>query len=524
MLLFQLLKLCLLQVPRVLLVVLLGGCGTKSGIQRLSMQQLMLLYLLQNICTTDGGGRMFPAIELLTQSRSILWMRISLLLRLIIPSALFPLPILRSILIHLLTLCVVGRSSWLGGLLPILGSGIGTHFGGPIGAALGSYGGGLISRAFGLGDYKVKRNSLMGLGGQRGVSGVYGPPRVQNSLNGIRISHREFISDVKSTTTFENTVFRIQPGDQTVFPWLSQVALNFEQYRFHGLIFEYRATSADALNSTNTALGTVIMGTDYNVYADPFTNKQQMENNEYTTSTKPSNSMMHPIECHPRESQVDIRFTRTDVLPTQGDLRLYDVGNFQFATVGSQAEATIGELWCSYDIEFFKPQISVQPSAFSALIAPQGVTKTSPFGVSDPTYYTNSMEVFLNTGTQSIQIPPGVKGTVLIAFFVSLGTGSTTPSGFGLGQMTPDSNIGLVPGETSEAILQGSSLAENPGSDTVATNAFTWLVFLIDDPTQPTVIPAPTGNGTWNSGTPQSFLMITCMGEVDWVNIATLDS
>jgi hypothetical protein len=46
-------------------------------------------------------------------------------------------------------------------------------------------------------------------------------------------------------------------------------------------------------------------------------------------------------------------------LPEGADKQFYDLGLFQLATQGMQnAVGTIGELWCSYEVEFFKPQIS----------------------------------------------------------------------------------------------------------------------------------------------------------------------
>jgi hypothetical protein len=41
----------------------------------------------------------------------------------------------------------------------------------------------------------------------------------------------------------------------------------------HGLVFEYKSMSADALNSVNTALGQVIMSVQYDAANLPFVNK-----------------------------------------------------------------------------------------------------------------------------------------------------------------------------------------------------------------------------------------------------------
>jgi len=245
-----------------------------------------------------------------------------------------------------------GVGSALGGLAGtfIGGPGIGTM----IGSGLGGLAGDLLGHISGIGDYKVSyntlaRNSKMMLSGDS-------VPAVQNTHSGVRICHREFITDIQSSTSFVNTSFNINPGVEGTFPWLSAVAQNFQQYKLHGMIFSFVSTSADALNSTNTALGTVILGTNYNASQPAFLSKSQMENNEFTTSAKPSQNVMHLIECDPRQTLQEGKFyIRTGSLPANQDIKTYDVGLFQLATQGSQAVATIGELHVSYDIELMKP-------------------------------------------------------------------------------------------------------------------------------------------------------------------------
>lgn len=69
------------------------------------------------------------------------------------------------------------------------------------------------------------------------------------------------MSDVISSSAgvFNGLVYKINPGNPETFPWLSSIASNFEAYRIEGLVFEYKTMSADALNSTNTALGQIIL-------------------------------------------------------------------------------------------------------------------------------------------------------------------------------------------------------------------------------------------------------------------------
>jgi len=227
----------------------------------------------------------------------------------------------------------------------------------------------------GHGDYTIKSNTLMRSDGV---------PMFQAGTNGVVVAHREFIQDIYSSQDFVNTVFPIQPALPSTFPWLSAIAQNFEQYRITGMIFEFKTTSADALNSTNTALGTVILSTNYNALAPPFINKQQMENNFFTSSTKPSMSVIHAIECAAHETPNQPAYVRLGDV-SNGDLRLYDLGNFQIATVGFQNATPFicGELWMSYRIELYKPQLSagLALEAKTAQYELSNIDGIMPFGI-----------------------------------------------------------------------------------------------------------------------------------------------
>lgn len=254
------------------------------------------------------------------------------------------------------------------------------NYGARVGGSVGEFLGGLANNYFntvtGMGDYTVSANSL--------IAGV-GPPSFGQLGRGHRIRHREYIQDISGTTAFQNISFPINPGMAATFPWLSQIAANYEEYRMLGLIFEFRSTSAVALNSTNTALGVVVMGTDYNADHAPVTSKQELENFEYTSSAPPSQTFMHPIECDPRFNPLGIYYVRGNDTSAV-DLRFSDLGLLQLVTSGMQAAAVIGELWVTYDVELFKPILNptIGPSLGSAIAfhakATTGITTGAYFG------------------------------------------------------------------------------------------------------------------------------------------------
>lgn len=235
-----------------------------------------------------------------------------------------------------------------------VGQKLGSFFGAP---GIGWAAGHLLGRVVGSGDYMMSpfpvNNNIL-------VNGRELPKFAQTKFTNV-VCHREYIRDIVSSSTpgaFKVEAFNINPGNKEIFPWISRIAQNYEQYKIHGMIFEFKTTSSDALNSTNTALGEVIMSTDYDPVDANYVNKQQMSNAEYGQSAKPSLSQMHAIECDAAQTPLSQLYIRTGSVPPGQDRRFYDFAKFQIATDGLQgANVKVGELWVTYCIEFFKPQL-----------------------------------------------------------------------------------------------------------------------------------------------------------------------
>jgi len=256
-------------------------------------------------------------------------------------------------------------------------------------AKLGGLGGDLIDHIFGTGDYhdSVCVNSLMDKGG---------PPQFANNSKSraTRVLHREFVQDVIGSTAFTNTVYPIAITNSTLFPWLSAVASNYEQWRIHGMLFEFRSTSG--VLSTTQALGAVVMATQYDALDNPFVNKQQMENYEYSNSCAPCSNILHGLECMRNLVAAPILDTALSERPgVVSDIRLSQFGVFNLATVGQTNAVTIGELWVTYDIELLKPRISALASAL-------------PFNMV-------CFEATYNTTTCSNAVPFGPTGTMVVS-------------------------------------------------------------------------------------------------------------
>lgn len=214
---------------------------------------------------------------------------------------------------------------------------------------------GLVS---GLGDYKVKKNVLLG-GNMPKIENHSGP-------GGITVQFQEYLGEVTTpiqagnSSPFDIKTYLINPAVSTTFPWLSQLAANFEQYEIEGMLFGFRTTSADMVtNATNNLqLGTVIMATQYDVADAVFGSKAEMLNYEFSSSVKPSEGAVHMIECDPRQTSVNLLYTSPGAVPTGTDPRLYHLGRFAIATQGFQGSGiTIGELHITYQVRLLKPKL-----------------------------------------------------------------------------------------------------------------------------------------------------------------------
>jgi hypothetical protein len=243
------------------------------------------------------------------------------------------------------------RITKTGKFLRQAGGAIGNVFGN---RSLGENAGGLVSRIFGQGAYKMGGGNLSSM-----------PPSFAPLGQAFRVAHREYLSDIFSTTGFGSTTYYINPGLRDTFPWLSSVAANFEQYCLKGFVVYLKTNSATAVSSTNTALGVWGAVTQYEVTDPDFTYKQECENYMGCSTCIPCESVLHMVECKRSSNVMGNLYVRSGEIPD--DIKFYDHAKFQLFTQGMQeAGVNLGELWISYDVEFSKPRLpNTSASPFS---------------------------------------------------------------------------------------------------------------------------------------------------------------
>lgn len=184
-------------------------------------------------------------------------------------------------------------------------------------------------------------------------------PLVVRSSRGCRIQHREFITDVffpPNATVWTPTVQAINPGLASTFPWLSGVANQYEMYAISSMNFEFMTRSGTGTD------GMMAMVVDYDAADPPPESKAKMFAYDHCITGPIWHDLVLPLDSRKAHLGMPQRYTRKGV-QTDIDLKTYDTGNLYVATLSPTRTYDgkfIGELWVSYTIELFIPQLRAE--------------------------------------------------------------------------------------------------------------------------------------------------------------------
>lgn len=228
--------------------------------------------------------------------------------------------------------------------------------------------GAVLGKLFGWGDYtstppvNYEVNSNSSLGFQTPLASQIPMMHTENGVT--RIRRREFVDNIYMSNAFQNRLFPISAATRDTFPWLSQIAQYYEQYKILGLVFGFRSLTANAIAAGSPAMGSITFATSYDVSENIFATKIEASNSLFATSCKPSESMLHPIECDPEQTPNTPLYTGSNINQFfVSDYRLNFMGLLQVLTQGAPAGAAdnylAGELWVTYDVLLYKPQMFV---------------------------------------------------------------------------------------------------------------------------------------------------------------------
>lgn len=177
-------------------------------------------------------------------------------------------------------------------------------------------------------------------------------PDTQYLGNGVvRVIHREYLRDVHGSNGILNldvSSININPGILNAFPWLSNLANNYESYLFDTLVFEY------VPSCPSTEPGKVMIMIDFDAAdADP-TDKAQAMNYYRAESGTPWTRFSYSSlrqDLHKRKTY----YTRRGTVGGN-DLQTYDTGTFYYITTGQSHANILGEIFVSYSVRLITPQ------------------------------------------------------------------------------------------------------------------------------------------------------------------------
>ncbi len=300
--------------------------------------------------------------------------------------------------------------------------------------------------AVGQGVWDAGKAAIISGLGAYGTNNVIdqGVPSISNpggSDGCITIRHKEYVGDVTSNSSAAFQLLfnglRINPGNPLLFPWLSQIANNFSQYKLCGMLLHYKPTSG-AL-STTQSLGEIVMACNYNPAETAFVNKQQMLNEIMAVSKVPCQDFCMGVECNPDQTMNGgLLYVCNGTVPSGQDSRFYDHGKLYVACQGIPAttSAPVGELWVSYQFEFYKPNLSSlgpnnTPQGYVYHARNTGYTNANPLGANNSgliTYVDNIGVTVTPTALQIAQNGAATGNYVLLLLWSGSSTACTVPT------------------------------------------------------------------------------------------------
>jgi len=283
----------------------------------------------------------------------------------------------------------------------------------------------------------VRRRNRVRRGGLRPQATRYGALSAfgGTSFNGSGrsrsciVEEDEFIGAITSgtdgpPTTFAVTSYPLNPGQVSVFPWLSKQAAQWEKYTFEMLEFYYKREVSEFATAGTT--GKIIFSGDYDASDPPPSSKQQMEDTVPHVDCMPSENLkiaFNKALMHP--SGVS-KYVRPAGLPGSADIKTYDAGILNVATQGIAASTTeLGELRVRYRVRFEVPILessATAPRNNSVAVfsnTPQALTTGNDSVLLLNAELTNGINVVNNAG--SFVFPAGNYLVDFVAQFVSTG-------------------------------------------------------------------------------------------------------
>lgn len=203
-------------------------------------------------------------------------------------------------------------------------------------------------------------------------------PKMTSQSGGFIIKHRECLGLITTaadslyggvvlsgaaTTNFNTIGMRLHPSNSEAFPWLSEIAARFEQYRWRKVTVQFITASGDGTTAA-LAQGNIMAYIEYNptTAIKPGTARDFL-NNYGACAVKPSQSFQMGVQA--RGNPFELKWTQTTPQSNAGqagfqDPRFSTDGSLYVCAEGVPVNQPVGYLYIDYEIELHKPQVRLR--------------------------------------------------------------------------------------------------------------------------------------------------------------------
>lgn len=286
------------------------------------------------------------------------------------------------------------------------------------------------------------------------------PPKAVQGMNaaGSRtVKFEEYVQDITASATasqFKAQRFPVQPGLSTLFAWLADQAINYQEYRFKRISFRFESAQGSGV------AGKIMFAFSPDA-ADPIpVNKQEML--EYGIKGKSDVWQEFEMPVPTNEALGSKRYIRSGTLAANLDIKTYDIGALFVASSGVvTASLPLGELYVKYELELITPVVQSLAAAQArslTITAATGVAESTPFGTAP---------VLLG----GLDVTPTATGNALI--FNRVGNYLVAMETVGTGLNTVYAPTGTVGDEFNLTLASFGSISQIPGISNAAANAGT---------------------------------------------------
>lgn len=247
-----------------------------------------------------------------------------------------------------------------------VGGSIGSYLGGQVGyAGLGntlgrSAASGLLSHISGRGAYVLKgQNHMQNMAFQASEENMIS--ELEPDVDGVHVIRSELVCDVTPGTNDDiETIFSgdVNPLNNSMFPWLSQIAQYYMEYEFISCIFEFVSSVTGGDTTATGNVGMVGLTPDQG----DFSSFPQLDNFYSSVTGGVARDLLCGIECAPNKKAGSALYPCK--LPEGTDDPVnYNTGRVQIVTSKAAAGHPIGKIYVHYRVRLIKPTILSSSSA-----------------------------------------------------------------------------------------------------------------------------------------------------------------